>query len=617
MCGIVGYVGTRPAVDVLVRGLKRLEYRGYDSTGVAFETPRGILIEKSEGKLERVESLMGANPNADRSNSVCGIGHTRWATHGKPTTTNAHPHRAGSVVLVHNGIIENYREIKSELLKLGYKPESETDSELFGYLVLEEMKAGQSFVNSVRRAFKKIDGACSFVVMDEKHPGVIVGARNGSPLVLAKDPQGGAILASDAQPILEYTKDVYFLENGEVAIISPQGVEIQSLETGARITPAFVTLNWSVDQIDKGGYPHYMLKEIYEQPSALVDTFNSSLDRSRSEPFVLAPHKGVDLLMNAKELTLIACGTSYYSSMIGKYWLENYGEIPVNVDFASEYRYRSSVLREQSVLVGVSQSGETADTLAVLRELKKKNVPTLGLTNVRGSTISREAGGTFFTYAGPEIGVAATKSFTTQLATFLMWAGALREKHKKGSGQKLFEEMIQLPHLLKSYLEGDNGVQKKIRSIATQVQNKKGFFFIGRGPSFPIALEGALKLKEIAYIHAEGYAAGELKHGPIAMIDESMVVVVLAPKDHWREKTISNLEEVKARGATIIGVGDANDSHLKDLSHHFVALPAIENEDLSVFPLAAVVQLLSYELAVLKGTDVDQPRNLAKSVTVE
>ncbi|RYZ70065.1 MAG: SIS domain-containing protein, partial [Proteobacteria bacterium] len=291
--------------------------------------------------------------------------------------------------------------------------------------------------------------------------------------------------------------------------------------------------------------------------------------------------------------------------------------IPVNVDFASEYRYRRSVLRDQSVLVGVSQSGETADTLAVLRDLKKKDVPTLGLTNVRGSTISREAGGTFYTYAGPEIGVAATKSFITQLATFLMWSGALREKHRKGSGQKLFEEMIQLPHLLKSYLGEENGIQKKIRAIATQLQNKKGFFFIGRGPSFPIALEGALKLKEIAYVHAEGYAAGELKHGPIAMIDSEMVVVVLAPKDHWREKTISNLEEVKARGATILGVGDASDAHLKDLSHHFVSLPTIENEDLSVFPLAAVVQLLSYELAVLKGTDVDQPRNLAKSVTVE
>lgn len=624
MCGIVGFVGAKKdqtkinAVDVLLKGLKRLEYRGYDSSGVAYQLPENhIHIEKSEGKLENIISRFENEGTPESKRSQIGIGHTRWATHGKPTTQNAHPHRTGPIVLVHNGIIENYQEIKIEMVKKGYQPQSETDSELYGFLVLEELKKGHAFVEAARLAFQKCEGACGVVVMSEEAPDTVVGIRNGSPLVVGLDKDQNVFFGSDPQPLLEYTKKVTYLESGDMAVATPGKCEIFSIETGKKVSREVVELDWSPAQLDKGGYPHYMLKEIYEQPTALVDTFNSNLDRVASEPFQFAKHPGVDHLLNSKSVNLVACGTSYYASMVGKYWLEKYARLQTSIEFASEFRYRNPVLQKDSITVGVSQSGETADTLAVLRDLKKEGLKTLCITNVRGSTIARETDGSFFTSAGPEIGVAATKSFLTQMGIFLLWTGAFLEKAKKGSAKNLFEEAIQLPHLLKSYLEEGLGLQQKIQKIAKEVQNKTGFFFIGRGSSYPLALEGALKLKEIAYVHAEGYAAGELKHGPIAMIDKDVVVIVLAPKDGWRDKTISNLEEVKARGATIIGVGDGSDHHLKELSHFFIPLPSLKNEDLNVFPLSMVVQLFSYELALLKGTDIDKPRNLAKSVTVE
>ncbi len=619
MCGIVGYVGQRPVVDVLLRGLKRLEYRGYDSAGVAFFNNGDLVIRKSEGKLENVEKLVSADEKAVGT-ARCGIGHTRWATHGKPTTQNAHPHHTGHVVVVHNGIIENYQQIKAELISRGHSPKSETDSELFGFLVLEEMENDSNLIEGVRKAFLKLEGQCSVVVMSEKEPGVIVGVRNGSPLAVAKDPQGGAIFASDAQPILEYSREVVFLENGDLAVGTDQGLEFHDLQSGKRVERKFVKLDWSPDTLDKQGFPHYMLKEIYEQPSVMIDTLNGILDREHADPFPLAKQPGVELLRNAKEIVLIACGTSWHAALMGKYWLERYARISVKVELASEFRYRRPVMNPGAVVVGITQSGETADTLAVIRDVRKQGIPTIGVTNVRGSTISREADAVFFTCAGPEIGVAATKTFTAQMLVLLLWAGYLGIERKASNMDGAFQDLIRLPHLMKDFLDPESELIKAVQGAAGELFPLKGFFFIGRGYSFPLALEGALKLKEIAYVHAEGYAAGELKHGPIAMIDESMAVVVLAPRDTWRDKTVSNLEEVKARGARVLGIGAGADHALKSLCDHWVPLPdSVRGMDEALLPflVTPVVQLLSYELAVMKGTDVDKPRNLAKSVTVE
>jgi glucosamine--fructose-6-phosphate aminotransferase (isomerizing) len=622
MCGIVGYVGNRPVVDILIQGLKRLEYRGYDSAGVALLQNAQIDIRKAGGRLQNVEKLLSEVSSLYQT-STCGIGHTRWATHGKPTTQNAHPHKTGHVVIVHNGIIENYLEIKKELLNRGHRPQSETDSELFGFLVLDEMEKGKSLVDAVRASFSGLHGQCSVVVMSEREPGVVVGVRNGSPLVVATDPEGGAIIASDAQPLIQFTRDVVFLEHGDLVVGTKQGLKFFDLATGKSLERKTTKLEWSLEKLDKNGFPHYMLKEIHEQPVVLVDTLNSLLDRVKTEPFPLAAQPGVEILDRAKELIFVACGTSWHAALLGKYWIERWARIPVSVELASEFRYRDPVVREGTVVVGVSQSGETADTLAVLREMKKKGIPTLGISNVRGSTISREVDAVFYTSAGPEIGVAATKTFTAQMLMMLILGGYLGIKHHSKSIEELtsaFEDLIRLPHLLSIGLEQNSEMMLRIQKTAQSLADVRGFFFMGRGYSYPMALEGALKLKEIAYEHAEGYAAGELKHGPIAMIDQGMVVVVLAPRDSWRDKTVSNLEEVKARGARVIGVGDSSDQDLQALCDYWIPLPR-ENRAIDAgllpFILAPVVQLLSYYRAVQLGTDVDKPRNLAKSVTVE
>jgi glucosamine--fructose-6-phosphate aminotransferase (isomerizing) len=616
MCGIVGYIGERGAVDILVQGLKRLEYRGYDSTGVAFFRDGKIEIQKSEGKLENVEKLLKQkDPEALASN--CGIGHTRWATHGKPTTQNAHPHRADHVVLIHNGIIENYQEIKKEILAKGHKVISETDSELFGFLVLDEMTAGKKLSDAVRVSFARLKGGNSVVVISEKEPGVMVGVRNGSPMVVGADPEGGAIFASDAQPLLAFTKDVVFMEHGDLAIATRKGVDFFDLATGKPVTRPLTTLDWTADRLDKAGFEHYMLKEIHEQPTALADTLNGLVDKVSTTPFTLAPQPGTKILDAAEELYLVACGTSYYAALVAKYWFEQWGRMPVNVEYASEFRYRKPVFRPGSVVIGVSQSGETADTLAVLREVRSQKIPTLAITNVRGSSMCREADDVFFTSAGPEIGVAATKSFTTQLMTLLLLAGHLARKRNPGAIEPLFADLVRLPHLMTSLLESDSKTSEDVAKAVKGLVDSKGFFFMGRGYSYPIALEGALKLKEIAYVHAEGYAAGELKHGPIAMIDPEITVVVIAPDDHWRDKTVSNLEEVKARGAKILGIGSDQDQELKNLCDYFVPIAQNLHESLMPFLTTPVIQLLSYGIAVHKGTDVDKPRNLAKSVTVE
>jgi glucosamine--fructose-6-phosphate aminotransferase (isomerizing) len=605
-----------------MEGLKRLEYRGYDSAGIALLNGSSIDIRKAEGRLENVEKLLQGSLDQDQR-STCGIGHTRWATHGKPTTQNAHPHKTGHVVLVHNGIIENYLEIKREVVAKGHKPRSETDSELFGFLVLDEMKKGATLAEAVRMSFSGLRGQCSVVVMSELEPDTIVGVRNGSPMVAALDPEGGVIIASDAQPLVQYNREVIFLEHGDLVVATRQGIKFIDLETGQSVDRSSTKLEWSADKLDKGGFSHYMLKEIHEQPAVLVDTLNGLVDRGKHDPFPLVEQPGTKILNEAKELIFVACGTSWHAALLGKYWIERWAEIPVSVELASEFRYRKPVLRPGAVVIGVSQSGETADTLAVLREMKKKGIPTLGISNVRGSSISRESDAVFYSSAGPEIGVAATKTFIAQMMVMLVLGGYLGFKHQVKSAEELrknFDDLVKLPHLLTMGLDQNSEMMSQIQATCSRLTDVKGFFFIGRGYSFPMALEGALKLKEIAYDHAEGYAAGELKHGPIAMIDQGMVVVVLAPRDPWRDKTVSNLEEVKARGAIIVGVGDSRDSDLKGLCDHWIPLPT-ESQSIDVellpFILAPAVQLLSYYRAVMKGTDVDKPRNLAKSVTVE
>jgi len=617
MCGVVGYVGKRPVLDILTKGLKRLEYRGYDSAGVAYFDQDKLQLKKAEGKLSNVEKLLkGIEPKGVQ----CGIGHTRWATHGKPTTQNAHPHRTDHVVLVHNGIIENYLDIKEEILKKGFKPTSETDSELFGFLVLDQMKSGKKLAEAVRESFKKLNGSCSVVVMSEKEPGKFVAVRNGTPLVAAIDPEGGVFLASDAQAILEYTKDMIFLEDGDLLQASQQGLEISSIKSATPIQRKVTTLNWSADKMDKQGYDHYMLKEIMEQPRALVDTLNGILDRARADPFPLADQPGVDALINAKEFILAACGTSWHASLLGKYWLERWGGVASAVEFSSELRYRDPIIKPGSVLIGTSQSGETADTLAIIREMRRRSVPTISLTNVRGCTISRESNYAFYTSAGPEFSVAATKSFITQALVFLLWSGFLGLRRGKDVAEKvpaLFDQLIRLPHLMEGMLKMNGEMVQGAKKAAEMFKDAKGFFFIGRGYSYAIAMEGALKLKEVAYVHSEGYAAGELKHGPIAMIDPKMVTVVLVPQDTHYEKTVSNLQELKARGSRILAIGTQGDKKLPQECDIFIPVPGGFDECLYPFLLAPAVQLFSYFMAVQKGTDVDQPRNLAKSVTVE
>lgn len=616
MCGIIGYVGSKPVKEVLLKGLKRLEYRGYDSSGIAFFNGESIQIQKSVGKIAEVESLVSDLETLSLNGA---IGHTRWATHGGPNRTNSHPHRVKDVVLVHNGIIENYREIRAWVESRGLKAVSETDSELFGFLVVDEMDHGTPFIEAVRRSFLKTTGSSSVVVMCEKHPGVIVGIRNGSPLVAANRDGFGTLLASDAQPVLDYTDWVYFLENGDMAVCSQAGVQFFDLKTGGPIDRKRTKLEWSPDRLDKNGYDHYMLKEIHEQPKTIRETLKNDANAFSEQ--------AIETLSDSDRISLIACGTSWHASLLGKYWIEELAGVPSEAELASEFRYRNPVFRGKHVILGVSQSGETADTLAVIQEANRKHSPTFAITNVRGSTMSRDAKNAFFTLAGPEIGVASTKAFTAQMAMLLSLAmkmgkriAAVNPMHAVESRLEHIDQGVQaLPVLLDRILADDSAAVQAVHQASERFQNSKGFFFIGRGYSYPLALEGALKLKEIAYVHAEGYAAGELKHGPIAMLEPGFTVVTIAPKDRWYEKTVSNLQEVKARGAQTITIGDADDESLRSMSDAYIPLENVSKLDESLLPflIAPLLQLLSYEIAVLKGTDVDQPRNLAKSVTVE
>jgi glucosamine--fructose-6-phosphate aminotransferase (isomerizing) len=618
MCGIIGYIGSQDCPSFIIEGLRLLEYRGYDSAGIACFDGKRFDIVKAGGKIGNVEKLLAQHP----LHGTVGIGHTRWATHGKPNDVNAHPHRAGRTVLVHNGIIENYEEIRTELTAKGYTMVSETDSELFGHLVEEQIKKGLIFEEAVRTSFLRLRGSCTIVIAHDDHPDMLIAVRNGTPLVAGYSKKsGGAFVASDAQGLMAHTHDVTFLENEDMVICRADGINVYSIHKPVAqqkpLPRPATTLDWSVASMEKEGFDHYMLKEIHEQPRALLDTLDSMIDRDTG-----VPHMGAlkTLLPKIRSIHMIACGTAWHAAMVGRYILESVARIPVTVDLASEYRYRDPVVGPDTLVLAVSQSGETADTIAALRQAKAQGAVTAAICNVRGSTIARDVDTVFFTAAGPEIGVASTKAFTTQILMMMLLGQYIAHERKilpartRGKGKDPLDVafFLKLPHMVQSALDLDGA----IRDIAEKTLQSRGFLYVARGLLFPIALEGALKMKEISYCHAEGYAAGELKHGPIAMVDPTMTIVVLAPKDALYEKNISNLQEVKARGGRIIGIGNKGDTQLERLSDHFIGLDFAG--DWSDAVLATIpLQLLSYHAAVLKGTDVDKPRNLAKSVTVE
>jgi glucosamine--fructose-6-phosphate aminotransferase (isomerizing) len=608
MCGIVGYVGTKPAAPLLLEGLKRLEYRGYDSAGIATLANGRFVVHRSSGKLANLIEKLGASLPPGST----GIGHTRWATHGRPTEPNAHPHAdcSGSVVAVHNGIFENFAERKAELLAAGHRFSSETDTEVFAHEV-EAAYHGDLF-EAVRAAMKKLSGAYAVVVSSSAEPGVLVAARSGPPIVLGLG-QGENYVASDPVALVPWTRDVVFLEDGDVARVDASGVRVVDADGRplARVTHRIL---WDAVAAEKGGYRHFMAKEIHEQPIAVAETFAGKVSLETGELQFGAPLLSAGRVADFDRVLLLACGTSWHAALVGKFLIEGMARLPVEVDYGSEFRYRRPVLGPRTLTFGISQSGETADTVAALSEARRAGSPIAAIVNVPGSQVARMADAVFETHAGPEIGVASTKAFTTQLVLLFLLAAQLREARGLHRGLTP-EERRALAHLPKAIGEA-LALEKVIEDLARDYHMARDFLFLGRGLHYPVALEGALKLKEISYIHAEGYAAGEMKHGPIALVDENLPVVVLAPHDAWREKTISNLREVKSRDGVAIVVTTRPDEEVASLADRVLVIPESIPElqpILSVVPL----QLLAYHIAVRRGCDVDQPRNLAKSVTVE
>jgi glucosamine--fructose-6-phosphate aminotransferase (isomerizing) len=610
MCGIVGYVGFRQATPVLLGGLRRLEYRGYDSAGLAVRddgTGR-VAVVRAPGKLAGLERLLAREPLG----GGLGIGHTRWATHGRPSEANAHPHRVGSTAVVHNGIIENYLSLRHRLQAGGREFSSETDTEIAAHLIDEALAAGApSLIEALRTALRQVVGAYALVALSEKHPGVIVAAKNASPLVVGIG-EGESFLASDVPALLEYTRDVIFLEEGELAELGPGTVKLSRLD-GTPVSRAPRRITWDAAQAEKGGYPHFMLKEIHEQPRAITDTLRGRL-RPESGEADLDGADGIDF-EGVRRVVLVACGTSYHAALVGKFFIETLARIPCEVDLASEFRYRDPVVGAGDLLVAISQSGETADTLAAVKEAQARGCKVLAICNVVDSALARTAAGTLYTHAGPEIGVASTKCFTAQLAALALLALHLGRRTgtlSPEAASALMGELGAIPTKMTALLAalGDLG------DFALTYRDARDFLFLGRGTNFPIALEGALKLKEISYIHAEGYAAGEMKHGPIALVDDGVPVVVLIPHGPSYEKVLSNLAEIRARSGRVIAVGTEGDRGLAELAEKVLFVPEappLWQPFLTVVPL----QVMSYAIAVARGNDVDQPRNLAKSVTVE
>ncbi|MGQ9569788.1 MAG: glutamine--fructose-6-phosphate transaminase (isomerizing) [Thermodesulfovibrionales bacterium] len=608
MCGIIGYIGKRNAVSVVMEGLKRLEYRGYDSAGVAFFSGSSIEIRRCIGKIKDLASML----ELENPVSKTAIGHTRWATHGRPSEENAHPHRSNSIVLAHNGIIENYLYLKERMIKKGYKFKSETDTEVLCHLIEDSVKKYQ-FEDAVREALKEVKGTYAVIIIKEDEPEKIIGVRKDSPLVIGLG-DGEFFIASDIPAFLNYSRDAVFIDDNEMVILNNEGFVIKDLD-GKTVKKDIWSIPWNLSMAEKGGYRHFMLKEIYEQPRAIGDTlrgrFNPELGEVNFTEFGLNDNEIKDFT----KIFIVACGTSYHAALIGKYMIEELSRISTEVDIASEFRYRRPLIGPGDLTILITQSGETADTLAALREAKKLGARTLSICNVVGSTCSRESDKVFYTHSGPEIGVASTKAFTTQIVALYLFAigmGKARGVISSDLSIELLKELLLLPRKVEEAMSIDG----EIANIAKEVFKAKGFLYLGRSINYPIALEGALKLKEISYIHAEGYAAGEMKHGPIALIDEELPVIVIAPKDNLFQKLISNIQEVKSRGGKVLAITDDSDNEIFKISDKCIIVPHT-NIYLTPVMMAIPVQLLAYHVGVLRGCDVDKPRNLAKSVTVE
>jgi glucosamine--fructose-6-phosphate aminotransferase (isomerizing) len=609
MCGIIGYLGPREAMPILLDGLKRLEYRGYDSAGLAVIGHNGLAIRRSLGKLRELEKLVSEEPLPGQ----VGIGHTRWATHGRPSEANAHPHQVGEIAVVHNGIIENYLDLKTDLLKDGHRFASETDTEIVSHLIVRYMRRGAAYLDAVRATLKEIKGSYALVIVNAQEPRMLVAARKESPLILGLG-EGEYFLASDIPAILPYTRRVIFLEDHDLVVVRDGGFLLLD-GNGQRIQRPEHTITWSPAMAEKAGYKHFMQKEIFEQPRALIDTFRSRINLEEGEVLLQEVPFAVDDLKSLRKVFLVACGTSYHAALVGKHFIEGLCRLPVEVDLGSEFRYRNPLVDSHTLLIPISQSGETADTRAGLTAGKALGAKSLAIVNVVGSSIAREADGVFYTHAGPEIGVASTKAFTTQLVALYLIALYLAQKLGRLTRAEIrhrLQHLVKLPTWVQEALDQD----LKIREIGAQYREAQNFLYLGRGLHFPIALEGALKLKEISYIHAEGYAAGEMKHGPIALIDRNMPVVVLATRSPVLEKIQGNLEEVAARGGLLIVLTEADNYQVQTRADSVITVPAVPLE-LSPIVLVVPLQLLAYHIADLRGTDVDQPRNLAKSVTVE
>lgn len=614
MCGIVGYTGPRQAYPIVLKGLKRLEYRGYDSSGVALLHDGHLQVYKKKGKVaELEESMIGKDVAAH-----IGIGHTRWATHGEPSDRNAHPHRSanGRFAMIHNGIIENYAQLKSELISKGYSFTSDTDTEvLLNFIEYIQTNNGCNLEEALRIALKRVTGAYCILLMDEQDPETIIAARKGSPLVIGIGKNRDEhFLASDASPIIEYTKEVVYVNDYELAIVTPNQLILKNLGN-EKITPYITTLDMELAAIEKGGYEHFMLKEIFEQPGTIYDCLRGRLDAAAGTITMGGIENNMDRLINANRIMIVACGTSWHAGLVAEYIIEEICRIPVEVEYASEFRYRNPIVNPGDVIIAISQSGETADTLVALEKAKENGAFIFGVVNVVGSSIARISHGGAYTHAGHEIGVASTKAFTGQLAVLMMMA--MKMAYKKGTINHerymlLLNELHEVPEKVEAILKN----AEAIKTIAHKYKDATDFLFLGRGYNFPIALEGALKLKEISYIHAEGYPAAEMKHGPIALVDDQLPVVFVATKDSYHEKIVSNMQEIKARKGKIISIITEADTVSPTLSDDVIAIPPADE---LIAPIISVIplQLLAYYTGIAKGIDVDKPRNLAKSVTVE
>jgi glutamine---fructose-6-phosphate transaminase (isomerizing) len=617
MCGIVGYVGSKPVVSVIINGLRKLEYRGYDSAGIAVVRNNEVLIRRASGKLANLVRSLESAPLA----GDYGIGHTRWATHGRPSEENAHPHRdcTGRIVVVHNGIIENYLELKTKLQKNGHRFVTETDTEIIAHLV-ESMMPGRSFQEAATAAMAQLRGSFAVCLISADCPNTIIAARNGPPLVLGFGNQE-FFVASDVPALLEHTRTMYFMKDGEMAVLSPEGVVVR--DPGGQVVDYDAQeVQWSPEMAEKGGFRHYMLKEIHEQPRSIRETIAGRFSLDSGEVLLEEARIPEELLPKIDRIHIVACGTSWHAALVGKFLIEDFARIPVEIDYGSEFRYRNPLVNENSLVIAISQSGETADTLAAVREAKAKHARILSICNVVGSMLSRESDGNLYTRSGPEIGVASTKAFTSQLSVLVLIAlflGRARKTLQAEQVNSLLSELIRLPQCIQQLLDQSHSYEE----IAKAIFQYNNSLYLGRGIHYPIALEGALKLKEISYIHAEGYPAGEMKHGPNALIDQNLPVVTLATKDSQNpksvlryEKMISNIEEVRARQGIIVTLASEGDTRISQLSEHVIRIPEIADPLLPILMIVPL-QLLAYHIAVLRGCDVDQPRNLAKSVTVE